>query len=579
MTSKIIKSWLSLGGYIPKLLKLKIVAIIFFGGSLEIIGLGAIFPVLNILLDSKTIEKYQKYMPLEFHDANNFLIFLLIFCLIFYILKNIFLSYSIFEIFNSVFFLQDLLSKKLFENLLTSDYTNHRNLDINKQSSVLVNDIPLVCIQWYLPVIYLLVDSITIIFLLLFLGWMNPLLLIATGAIGLILFSSILIFSRRYSYKWGAKRKHFDEIKLDLFINGLSHIKEIIAYGKISYYLNEFNRANTIASKSAMLQSTAQVVPKFFVESIAVFTLLGIIFFLLVGGFNVQKQIPVIGIYAVAAFRIIPTINRMMQSYQMVEYGLDSTIGLIDCLPQDPIAEKKNIEFHAIAPLNGFEMLNIENVVYSYNKAKKNVLNQLSLNVLKGEKIAIVGESGVGKSTLIDILLGLNIPGSGFVGFNNQSIFDSLAAWRSLIGYVPQRLHLTSTSLRDNIIFSAMSSEVDENLLKRVVKITGIDRFMGDDLEESLGREGAKISGGQNQRIAIARALYKKPEVLIFDEATSALDEASEFEIMSNILNEFPGITLISVTHKIYKKSIYSKIYQLKNGQIDQGGLHETSNV
>lgn len=575
MSPKIYQPWLILQGYVPKFLKLKIIAIIFLSGFFEIIGLGAIFPVLNILLDEGVADKYQKYTFYLFESGNSLLIAILIFCLIFYIFKNIFLSYGIYEIFKSVFYLQDLFSKKLFENLLTSDYADQRSINVNKQSSILVNDIPLVCIQWYLPFVYLISDTITMAFLLAFLWWMNPILLAVISIIGALLFSSVLFFSRKYSYKWGVKRKLFDELKLDFFINGLSHIKEIITYGKISYYLKEFNGASRISSSSAMLQSTAQVIPKFFVESIAVLALLGIIFFLLVSGFDVKSQIPVIGIYAVAAFRIIPTINRMMQSYQMIQYGLDSTNGLIECLPQKVNFKQEVVDFNFNAPPDSFEKLSIQNIGYSYEGTKNPVLDQLSLDIFRGEKIAIIGESGAGKSTLIDILLGLNIPTSGFINFNKLSIFDNLASWRSLIGYVPQRLHLTSTSLRENITFSGAASEVDEELLTRVIKVTGIDRFMGDDFERSLGREGIKISGGQNQRIAIARALYKKPEVLIFDEATSALDEASEFEIMNSILNSFPGLTLISVTHKIYKKSIYSKIYQLKNGHLSQEGLNE----
>lgn len=568
MYSKIIQPWLDLQRNIPTSLRFKFIAVIFVGGILEIVGLSAIFPILKILMDLSYIPIYQKYVPYNFVSPDNFLLVLLIICVSFYTFKNLFLGYSTYQIFKSVFYLQDLFSKKIFKNLLNTNYSVQRSIDINKQSSFLVNDIPLVCIEWYLPSVYLISDIFMMTLLFIFLAWLNPFLLLATAIFGGILFGAVMYFSRKYSYKWGLERKSFDEIKLDYFVNGLSHIKEIITYNKIPFYLHKFNEANSAASKAAMLQSTAQVLPKYFVESIAIFALLGIIFFMIIWGYDIRSEIPVIGIYAVAAFRIIPTINRMLQSYQMLQYGLDSARELISGI-SDSGNQNENINSEIILQFDqtiDFSTLVISDLYYIHEAQEVPVLRGLSLNLFSGEKVAIVGQSGAGKSTLIDLLLGLNVPTQGHINVNGQSIFDVMNDWRNIIGYVPQELHLTATTIRSNIIFGSLHSDLDEALLANIINITGIRSFIGDEIDRPLGRQGLKISGGQKQRIAIARALYKQPQVLIFDEATSALDQHSEKELMDNIKNSFPSISLISVTHKIYDNKIYDKIYHLKDG-------------
>lgn len=572
MYSKILQPWLALQRNIPILLRFKFIAVIFLGGILEIIGLGAIFPILKILMDLSNVDRYQMYVPYNFASPDNFLLVLLIACVIFYTFKNVFLGYSTYQIFKSVFYLQDIFSKKIFKNLLSANYSDQRSMDINKQSSFLVNDIPLVCIQWYLPSMYLISDIFTMSLLLIFLAWMNPFLLLATVLFGSLLFGLVITLSRKYSYKWGLERKFFDEVKLDYFINGLSHIKEIITYNKIHFYLSKFNEANSAASKVAMLQSTAQVLPKFFVESIAIFALLGIIFFMVIMGYDIKSEIPLIGIYAVAAFRIIPTINRMLQSYQMLQYGLDSTKELISGIScgSDNFENLNSGIIHDRDDAINFSRLNINGLFYIHEGKDEPVLRGLSLNLSAGQKIAIVGQSGVGKSTLIDVLLGLNIPTRGQIEINDKSIFNYLNAWRDIIGYVPQDLHLTATTIRDNIVFGGSPADFDKVLFATVVNITGIGDFIGGDIDCPLGRQGLKISGGQKQRIAIARALYKRPQVLIFDEATSALDQQSEKELMDNIKNNFPDISLISVTHKIYDNKLYDKIYQLKDGVLKE---------
>ncbi len=570
MYPKIIQLWIALQKKIPKYLRVKIITVIFLSSLFEIVGLGAIFPILRILMDLSLANSYQMYIPYSSDSPNLFLLSLLVACFIFYVFKNFFLGYSTHQIFKSVFYLQNLFSNQVFEKLLNAKYSVQRGIDINKQSSLLVNDIPLVCIEWYLPAVFLISDTFLILLLLIFLGWVSPFLLIFIGVIGATLFGLIIYFSRVYSYKWGVERKFFDEIKLDYFINGLSHIKEIITYNKIPLYLNKFREANNFSARAAKLQSTAQVLPKLFVESIAILALLSIIFFMVISGHDMKHEIPVIGVYAVAAFRIIPTINRMMQSYQMLQYGLNSTEGLISEIPNEKAEVNGNNSDSALKNQGAalFSSLKIANLDFIHEGKSSFVLKGLSLSMLCGEKIAIVGQSGAGKSTLIDILLGLNLPTKGSIQFNNQSIFDHLNIWRAMIGYVPQDLHLTSTSIRENIIFGDVGKSVDQDLFAKVTHITGIRDFMGQDLDRSLGRQGLKISGGQKQRIAIARALYKRPQVLIFDEATSALDQRSEEEIMSNIQKYFGGISLISVTHKIYNNSLYDKIYQLKEGSL-----------
>lgn len=564
MDSKIFKTWLELQQHVPRKNIFGIIALIFLSGVLEIVGLGAILPILGILVDTSKLSEYHHFFVLKSIPQEYLLLSLLIFIIIFYIVKNIFLGFSTYKIFQSVFRLQDYFSKTLYRNLLYAKYDSHRNLNINKQSSLLVNDIPLVCIQWYLPFIYIISDATTLLIIFICLAAFNPYLLIIVLLIGGSILGAIVFFSKKYSYKWGVNRKNYDDVKLDYFLNGLHHIKEVITYNKLEFYLDKFSYANSRSAKSGLLQSTAQIIPKFFIESVAIIVLVVVIFTLLARGQAMQVVIPTIGLYAIAAFRIIPSINRIMQSVQMVQFGLEPTLSLLSLVKNKeiPLLNQPLMEL-SIQP---FKSLSLMDICYTYPNSSKLVINHLSLSILYGKKIAIVGDSGSGKSTLIDIMLGLNEPSSGSVLFNNGSIFPNINSWRSRVGYVPQQSHLTSNSLLENITFSNQHNDIDYTLLDTILDLTEIRKFMIDGYELSVGHGGVKISGGQKQRIAIARALYRNPSVLILDEATSALDKNSEARILSGISSLLKGVTIISITHHLHDENFYDEIYFLKNG-------------
>ncbi len=566
MNSKIFKTWISLQKHIPKRTQYSIGLIIFIGGLLEIIGLGAIFPILQVLTSPVKLATYSKLVP--FISTEYFIFVLLISLVFFYILKNLFLSYGTYKIFESVFNLQAYFSNRFFGLLLLSNFDTHRELSVNKESSVLVNDIPLVCIEWYLPSIYIISDVSSLLIILLCLGLFNPTLLLVIISVGGVLFGSILYLSRRYSYKWGLNRKIYDDVKIDFFNNGLTHIKEIITYNKQSFYFAKFSDATSISCKSGMLQSSAQVVPKFFIESVAVTILVTVILIMVISGESLNSIVPAIGIYAIAAFRIIPSVNRLMQSIQMVQYGAESASALLFAISSSdeklPLIDKDTYQIQD--EIIDFKVLSIKDLTYAYKKSSKFVLNNVSLTIDAGNKIAIVGDSGSGKSTLIDLILGLNEPTSGFIYFNGQSIFNCLNSWRSKVGYVPQNSHLTSNSLLENITFSTNDKDIDYALLDLVINITEINGFMADNYSLPTGHGGVKLSGGQRQRIAIARALYKRPSVLILDESTSALDRESEKRIFTGIANSFNGLTIISITHHLYDPDFYDHIYKLDNG-------------
>ena len=569
MNSKILIIWLELQRHVPKSKTITILCLIFFSNLLDIIGLGAIFPLLDILLDSSKISKYQQFPIFDLIPSESFLIFTLLFLILFYLIKNIFLSLSTYKIFQAVFYLQNYFSKIYFKGLLYANYESHKSHDINKSASFLVNDIPLVCIQWYLPSMYVISDvtAVTIIFLCLWV--LNPLLLLLILVIGGGLFGFVVVFSKKYSYKWGALRKEQDALKVDFFVNSLLHIKEIITFNKMPFYFDKFSRANEISSRSGMLQSSAQTMPKFFIETIAVLILVTVILIMNLTGYVMESTVPTIGVYAMAAFRIIPSVNRLMQSVQMLQYGLDSAHTLIEKIKPDVGSVSNVSDTEVIKPF--FNKLELRDLNYFYPNSNKKILQNLSLEIFKGCKIAIIGESGSGKSTLIDILLGLNKPVSGEVFLNGESIFSNIENWRSIIGYVPQNFHLTSDSLLENVTFSNSSSEINDPILELILDVTGARKILASKSDgESLGRAGLKISGGQKQRIAIARALFRNPSVLIFDEATSALDHESESEILNSIVSKFEDLTIISITHRIHDHNFYDFVYSLSDGRLTE---------
>jgi ABC-type multidrug transport system fused ATPase/permease subunit len=303
---------------------------------------------------------------------------------------------------------------------------------------------------------------------------------------------------------------------------------------------------------------------------VSIISLAVLVIVMLLQGAPPNQLITVVGVFTIAAYRMIPSINKILNSLQTIKYS-------------KPIIESINQEFKYfktlnISPINFKKYkhaftntFQLKNITFKYSENTGEILKNISLSIPKGSIIGLIGLSGSGKTTLIDIILGLHKPNSGLILIDNNEINYQNREFNKLIGYVPQAVYLLDDTILKNIAFGFEENEIDYNLLNQSIKLSELDLFineLNDGIDTVIGENGSRLSGGQRQRIGIARALYNNPEILIFDEATSALDKNTEDKILKTIYKYRGDRTIIFITHNESTLKYCDQTYKLENSEL-----------
>ena len=303
-------------------------------------------------------------------------------------------------------------------------------------------------------------------------------------------------------------------------------------------------------------------------EFIGVFGLSILAVILVKKGADIKSLLPTLGVFVVATLRLLPSASKIIQSAGKIRYGVPSVDLLKKEIEQsDYKTSKKNIK-----NLKDFEFneLKFENISFNYLNSNKKILDRISLRINKGDKIGIVGASGTGKSTLIDIFTGLINPSFGKIYLNERLVKLNDKNWYDVIGYTPQFIFLTDDTILNNIAFGVNEREHQLKSIKRACEVAELDNFIktsNSGLKTKIGELGVRLSGGQRQRIGIARAIYSNPQILVFDESTSAIDIKTEEKIINNI-NSLPNKTVIIISHRLSTLQKCNKVFEIKNGNL-----------
>ena len=387
-------------------------------------------------------------------------------------------------------------------------------------------------------------------------------------AIGLIFGALALIFlqlSKKKLKAWGAAREVFDGKILKILTAGLFGIKEVKLFHKEGYFLNELKKNNIQKARVSANFHTLSQIPKYYLELITIVGMLGLILILFYNGFKTTEIVTLLGVFAAAAFRMIPSINRILNALQNIKfYGStlkkihDQIIGFDDYKSNK---DRKKFSFEREIKLEGIQ--------FSYND--KRVLSSTSLDVKKGTTIGIVGSSGSGKSTLVDLINGLLKPTKGSISIDGINIEEIIKSWQKSIGYVGQEIYLMDNTIKANIAFGTSEDEIKIDKVYQALEAAQLSSFISElkyGINTRVGERGIQLSGGQKQRIGIARALYHNPSVLIFDEATASLDHETEKQVMNSIYKLKEDKTMIIIAHRISTLDNCDKICEIKNGKI-----------
>jgi len=325
------------------------------------------------------------------------------------------------------------------------------------------------------------------------------------------------------------------------------------------------------AQAGSFFQTINQVF-KFFLEAAMMIGIVVIVSLILIQDKGTQVLMPILALFAAAAIRLIPSINRILVSASAIRHYQSS----LDVVYQDIkdsrtfVSEESNQSVSSTGSISFQRSIQLNQVEFSYPNTQRMVLKSVSLEIFKGESVAIVGHSGAGKTTLVDLILGLLTPLKGQVLVDGVDIWSDIKSWRSKIGYIPQTVYVLDSSLAKNIAYGVSPEEINLEKIWQVLKAVHLDDFVRElpqGLETMVGERGARLSGGQRQRLGIARVLYHDPEILVFDEATSAVDQETETAIISAI-NELKDKTHLIISHHSNTIRHCHRIFRLRDGHV-----------
>ncbi|MFP6900576.1 MAG: ABC transporter ATP-binding protein, partial [Opitutales bacterium] len=385
--------------------------------------------------------------------------------------------------------------------------------------------------------------------------------------------------TRKSVASWGKERQKREGLKLLHLQQGLGGIKDIKLLGCEDEFLERYRKHNRMAALMGQRQFVLQQLPKLGIEVLAVIGLV-ILALVLVGQEQpVETALPVLGMMAAAAFRLIPSFSRILNSTQTIRFGWPSVEVLEKELDTPNAASiPSNEEDGDREPLPFESEISLSKVSYRYPVTDKSSLVNVSLTITKGASVGIVGESGSGKSTLVDVMLGLLEPQEGQIALDGKDVRVNLRSWQDRIGYVPQEIYLTDDSLRNNVAFGVPGASIDDERVWEALRSAQLEEFareLPEGLDTSMGERGVRLSGGQRQRVGIARALYHEPSVLVLDEATSSLDEKTEEGIMEAVRSFKGEKTFVIVAHRLSTVKYCDVLHRMEGGKIVSSGSYE----
>lgn len=563
----------------------KQIIILFFlmiGGMLfETLGVGLIIPFFTVLSksDSGSSIPYIRYFYSFFDNPSpsKIITIAMVSMVIIYLIKNGYLGFLAWAQFRFANSMQVYLSQRLFTIYLFQPYTFH----LQRNSAQLVRNVLTEVSQYQAAIgqIMTLFSEILVVAGI-------TALLVSSEPLGAItvfitlsgvawLFNSL---TKKKVAKWGTERLFHDGQTNQHLMQGLSGVKDVKILGREKEFLRIFYDHQTKRARLNCLYAIISNLPKLWLECLGMIGLALLVIIMIAQGKPLDSILPTLTLFAVASFRLMPSVNKILNAFQGLSYTKASIEMIYDELrvevPENR-TKKLNSSFHQLK-----KEINVENLTFFYPSTVQPALKNCSFSIPVGKSVGIIGSSGSGKSTLIDIILGLLQPASGKVVIDDYDInnsFEDLRGWQDQIGYVNQSIYLTDDTLRKNVAFGIFEENIDDQAIDRAIKAAQLDEFISklpEGLETMVGERGVRLSGGQRQRIGIARALYHNPPVLVLDEATSALDQITEQGVMNSV-RLLKDKTVIIVAHRYSTIEHCDWIVKLSHGELIEEGKPE----
>lgn len=538
-----------------------------FNSIIEIAAISSILPLLDLFINQNGvfITKLNEILGAFISIEENNITQILYFMIGIFVLK-FFINYITIHFYQKIIFdLRIFLAKKKLNEYLNQDY----KFFIKNNSSILLRNISQEVPRVIMGVIAMLLSLfsevvmiLSIVILLILIDLKSAIfifgLLIAIGSI-------YMAFSKKYINRLGKLRIDFEGNNMKNLREIFDNIKLLKLYSRENFFFQKFNLNNNISSKSHMKFNIAAQTPRLFYEFILILILL---LFCIFFSENLQNLIYILAIYAAGAIRLIPSISKMLSALQNIRFEIPALNEIAtnrNEIKKNLIISKNNTDEEVIFK----ESIEFKNINFTHFDSKKIIFNKLNFKILKDSFVGIFGSSGIGKSTFFDLFSGILLPTDGKIIIDKKYILkkQNIKSWQNLIGYMPQDAIILEGSLTENIAFGEDIKNINFKDIETSLDGANLNHFVSylkDSENLQLGERGLKISGGERQRISLARTLYTKPKILLLDEVTSALDQNNENEILKTIYN-LKNTTKILISHNKEALKYCDKIYELKD--------------
>ena len=573
------KVW-SLLNYSQKKYAIYILIMMFFAMFLETLSVGIILPLLSALFNSDGEMGFFQHILSFFQLIEYNLIYsVLLITLIIFLVKNFFLAFNLWNQANFIRKLEYEFTNRLFQNYLKSDYL----FFLQNNSSHLYRNLTSIIgsfVDYTNRHILLINETIVFIGITAILFYIDALgtsvILISVTILSTIIY---LLTIKKIHFLGNARNIISGDLNKHL-LQGMASAKDIKILGREDDLVYQVDKNLFKITNLNHNIKFINGIPKFAFEILLIIVFIALVLVMINAKREMVDIIQYLGVFAVASLRIVPAAARIFSSYQMIRYqeaAIKIFIKQIEVNTSPLIINSKKNNKKSVFEFKN--EINLSNISFEYDERKKFTLSKVSMTIKKGSFIGIIGETGSGKSTLINLIIGLLKPSEGQIEVDKSNININLIDWYKKIGYVPQSVYLTDDTIKKNIAFGLLEEDIDNNLIKQAVEKASLSKLLSslpEGLETIVGEKGIRLSGGQQQRIGIARALYRDPEILVLDEATSSLDQTTEKKIMESINFLKRKKTLIIITHRLSTVKNCDKVFFIEEGKIIKQGSPQT---
>lgn len=556
------------------------VAILFLGMT-EVVGIASILPFMELIANPDAINESRMlksiFEGMNFASQKEMLIYFGSLILLLLVITNVLAVFTIWLQYKYTWNITHRMSVQLLSNYLRKPYQYFLNNNSSDIKTYILGEVLSLTNGLILPLIEIVSRAFVAIVIFLLLLYVDVqislIMFFGLGGVYLLIYLSRKNFLKRigeFRIKYNISRfKSLDEM--------LSGIKTILVYQKVDFFFRRFEKSSKNFTEIHPKYNLVLAAPKYIIELLAFGGILAISIYLFVTSGNLQGMVPRLSLFAVSGYRLLPALQKIFAAGSKLRHNWPVLDKMYDDLIQ--IKNQKTQEPNAQKLIPFEESIKLSNLSYAYNNAQKNVIDQLNVEISKGSKVAFVGSTGSGKTTLVDLIVGLLTTTNGVIEVDDIKLDEErIAHWQSQIAYVPQEVFLFDDSVKSNITM-VDDQEINQEQLIKAAQMAEIHDFIVEKLlhgyDTEIGERGVRLSGGQRQRLGLARALYANPELLILDEATSALDRVTENDVMVSIQSLPSDLTTIIIAHRLSTVKHADCIYVLNEGKIVAFGNYD----